>query len=197
MRVGNIMTRKEMKRFVEIAKLVNAVWKVQEDNPYEDVKSKVYGKTGEWSKTGEDHIHESSDIINIDFQDGGIIFYSDRWKNAKGEQISGILGILPGDFEVEVNFGWVKRHKKFEYTVTMGWSKCHGYKDKLVSDYVYKIQDKVLHYLIDNFDCDKVRADLRSVKSEISKKEFGLALENSYCMAKPEYNSVMVYNSES
>lgn len=164
------MTRKEAKKFKKIAELVNKVWKVEEANYDEDIKSKVYG---DWDKTGEGHVHVSSDIINICFKQGGIVFYSDNWKNSRGEQIVGIIGYIP-ERKLEVWFGWQKRYKKFCWSTTVGYSGCHSYHDAIVDVYLHKVQDAVLHYIIENFDYGKVALSLSSVMAEIRRKEFGL-----------------------
>ena len=57
------MKRREAKEFKKIAELVHEVWLVQKSNPAEDIGSMVYNG---WSRD-EDHVHVSSDIINITF----------------------------------------------------------------------------------------------------------------------------------
>jgi hypothetical protein len=171
--MDNIMTRKEAKRFKEIAELVNKVWKVEEANLDEDIKSKVYGVKPDWDKTGEGHVHVSSDIINICFKQGGIVFYSDNWKNSRGEQIVGVIGYIPGK-PLKVWLSWTKRQKKFCWQTFVGYSGCHSYHDAVVDAYLYKVQDTVLHYIIENFDYEKVALSLSGVMSEIRRKEFGL-----------------------
>jgi len=167
------MTRKEAKKFKKIAELVNKVWKVEEANYDEDIKSKVYGVNPDWDKTGEGHVHVSSDIINICFKQGGIVFYSDNWKNSRSEQIVGVIGNMP-DRPLKVWFGWQKRQKKFCWQTFVGYSGCHGYHDAVVDAHLHKVQDAVLHYIIENFDYGKVALSLGSVMSEICRKEFGL-----------------------
>lgn len=167
------MTRKEAKKFKEIAELVNKVWEVEKANHDEDIKSKVYGVKPDWDKTGEGHVHVSSDIINICFKQGGIVFYSDNWKNSRGEQIAGVIGNM-SERPLKVWLGWMKRQKKFCWKTFVGYSGCHNYHDAVVDAYLYKVQDAVLHYVIENFDYGKVALALGSVKSEIARKEFGL-----------------------
>ena len=180
------MTRKEAKKFKEIAELVNKVWKVEEANLDEDIKSKVYGVRPDWDKTGEGHVHVSSDIINICFKQGGIVFYSDNWKNSRGEQIFGMMGYLP-ERQLEVWFGLGKRYKKLCWQTTVAYSSCHGYHDVVVDAHLYKVQDAVLHYIIENFDYGKVALSLGSVMSEICRKEFGLNVTgNSYFNKKKD-----------
>lgn len=167
------MTRKEAKKFKKIAELVKKVWDVEQANYDEDIKSKVYGVKPDWDKTGEGHIHVSSDIINICFKQGGIVFYSDNWKNSRGEQIAGVIGYMP-ERQLKVWFSWQKRYKKFCWNTFVGYSGCHGYHDAVVDAYLHKVQDAVLHYIIDNFDYGKVALSLCGVMSEIRRKEFGL-----------------------
>ncbi len=172
------MTRKEAKKFKKIAELVNKVWKVEEANLDEDIKSKIYGVHPDWDKTGEGHVHVSSDIINICFKHGGIVFYSDNWKNSRDEQIAGIIGCFQ-DKPVKVWFSWMKRQKKFCWLTTVAYSGCHSYHDAVVDAHLYKVQDAVLHYIIENFDYEKVALSLCGVMSEIRRKEFGLNITGS------------------
>lgn len=192
--MGIIMKRREAKEFKKIAELVHEVWQVQKDNPKEDVGSIVYNG---WSRD-EDHVHVGSDIINITFREGGIEFYSDRWVNAKGERIIGIIGIIPGYKKVKFQFHYVKRNKKFEYTTSVAWANCHDdYPDYVTNRYIHNVMDQVLHHIISNFRYDHVAANLRTIKSIIIRKEFGLSLaHDSYYLKnkQPEYESVAVYH---
>ena len=187
------MKRREVKEFKKIAELVHEVWLVQKSNPAEDIDSMVYNG---WSRD-ENHVHVSSDIINITFREGGIEFYSDRWVNAKGERIIGIIGIIPGHKKVKFRFHYVKRNKKFEYTTSVAWANCHGnYPDYVTNNYIHNVMDQVLHYIINNFRYDHVAANLRTAKSIIIRREFGLSLANdSYYLKnkQPEYESVATY----
>ena len=185
--MGIIMTRKEAKEFKKIAELVHEVWQVQKDNPKEDVLPYVLKN---WSKNSEDHFHVSMDEINIAFQDGGIAVYSDHWKNAEGDQIIGLLGILPNEKKVRLDFGYVKRHKKFEWTTTIAWGNCHGsYFDYATNNYLRKVTDQALHFVIDNFNYAEVAAKLTVIRALIKRKEFGLSVAGDSYFMKSTHES--------
>lgn len=184
------MTRKEAKQFKKISHLVKKIYDLQEANPEEDIKSMVYGVKPDWDKTGEGHFHESCDIIEFAFQQGGICFYSGLWKNAEGEQIAAIMGVLPDRNDVPVKWGYIKHQKKWGYYTMMGWAnrKITDYSDPVVEKYLCNVRDHALHYIIDNFDYDKVANNFVSAQRLISRKEFGLSLSGDSYWAKNKYN---------
>jgi len=171
------MTRKEKNKFVRILKLLESSTHLLDDH-YED----IFGTPAKPTWAPEDHVHTSTGaIVDIRFTRHGIFYGADDWMNSDGERVWCAF-----KYSAEPKFTWSKKHHKFEWTVP---NACVNFdpsksKDAFVENYLLKVSESVLHYLIDNFNELNVERNINSIYNRDARCTFGLALKSSYYYKK-------------
>ena len=147
---------------------------------------KVFGTATNPEWAPEDHIHLSSgQIVDIELLEcGGFIFSPERWRNTFGEQISGIFSPKHYDdknkLRNSIHFCFFEG--KFQWTCEVGF--CNAYYSNK-TDYPIKVSEEVIHWMIDNFNVEKIRENTFALRNARTKREFGLAYKSSYFETKP------------
>lgn len=147
---------------------------------------KVFGTATNPEWAPEDHIHlNSGQIVDIELLEcGGFVYSPERWRNTFGEQISGVFSPKyydkKGKLRNSIHFCFFKG--KFQWTCQVGF--CNSYYSSETS-YPASIGEEVVHWMIDNFNVEKIRENTFALRNARTKREFGLAYKSSYFETKP------------
>ena len=147
---------------------------------------KVFGTATNPEWAPEDHIHlKSGAVANIELLEcGGFVYSPEHWRNTFGEQISGVFSPKYYDkknkLRNSIHFCFFEG--KFQWTCQAGF--CNTYYSS-ETDYPVKVGEEVLHWMINNFNVEKIRENTFNLRNARTKREFGLAFTSSYFNTKP------------
>ena len=177
------MTFREARKLKRIFKCIQDAYSEIDkatDNREEDVKF-VFGTSAKPTWAKEDHIHLMSGVIvNLSLTaDGDIMFAPENWRNVFGEQIIGVIGPHNEKGKNSISFYL----PKFEWRVTIGFANSY-YANNATSKQLHI--NEILHWVIDNFNIKIVEEHTAQLRCVRTKREFGLALKESYYLTKKE-----------
>jgi hypothetical protein len=192
------MTRKEAKKLKKIFKCIqNAYAEIDKatDDREADIEF-VFGTSEKpnWAPESRIHIRESENVLELRLEDDGSIkFFQQDWVNVFGKKIYVILPSTrtnsKGKFVSSVRYGWVRN--KFQYYITPLYYGSYYIKYTDSKNRI-AITEQVLHYIINNFNIEKINEKVDELINSRVTKEFNLSSsKENYWISKKKKNTVL------
>ena len=176
------MTKERINKLIEIQKCINdatdviyrASLDVDKDHEF------IFGTSVKPTWAPEDHVHLfAGEIIDIKLKEDRILFRNDKWVNAFGEKIWGVIRVKHSDGSDGITITKKGLFKDYYPTIIYPNSQFSEFH----KDYLEAVERQVLDYLIDNFDVASIKSKTRTLGNLKGGYEYGLSLndkENYY-----------------
>lgn len=176
------MIKERINKLIEIQKCINNATDIiyraslDVDKDYEF----IFGTSVKLTWAPEDHVHLSSgEIVDIKLKEDRILFRTDKWVNAFGEKIWGVIRVRHSDGSDAIIVTKKGLFKDYYPTIVYPNSQFSEFH----KDYLDAVERQVLDYLIDYFDVASIKSKTRTLGNLKCGYEFGLSLndkENYY-----------------
>ena len=176
------MKKERINKLIEIQKCINnatdIIYRASTDVDKEH--EFIFGTPAKPTWAPEDHVHlDDGEIVDIKLMEDRIFFRTDKWVNAFGKKIWGVIRVRHSDGSDAIIVTRKGLFKDYYPTII--------YLNSLFSEfrknYLSNVEKQVLDYLIDFFDVDYIKSKTCALSTLKYGCEFGLSLndkENYY-----------------